>query len=59
MHKISIDKNMDTTVQFMMSALLSELYKIYIFRRSVEGVTICVVLALSVLCLPGGVVLQT
>ena len=54
MHKMSIDKNMDATVQFMMSALLFELYKIYIFRRSVEGVTICVVLALGVLWLPGG-----
>ena len=43
MHKISIDKNMDTTVQFMMSALLFELYKIYIFRRSMEGVAIFVV----------------
>ena len=43
----------NVTVQFMMSALLFELHKIYTFRRSVEGVTICVVLALVVLCLLG------
>ena len=54
MHKMSTDKNMDATVQFMMSALLFELYKTYIFRRTVEGVTICVVLALVVLWLPSG-----
>ena len=44
MQKMSIDKNMDAMVQFMMSALLFELYKIYISRRSMEGVTIFVVL---------------
>ena len=37
-----------------MSSLLFELYKIYIFRRSLEVVTIFVVLALGVLWLPGG-----
>ena len=47
MQKMSIDKNMDAMVQFMMSALLFELYKIYIFTRSMEGVTIFVVLALA------------